>query len=319
MVIEEVDRTELDSLDNEITVTTEDLTAAKIAKDALKRRVDSLNAVLDNANNPSANNPDVVYTVQVIDGGKSHIQGRTASLPNAVVTVSQGSTTTELTTNASGMVTFPAMEDGIISVTVEIADYADVYMIVDLRDNGADADAYNASYRNASTQVMVFPTTGSDMFTISGVGYYEQNTTNPRTDGQNDPFHPFTGSARYEIVPTGSNFSIRCTPNSIPLNHARPGRILQVVYAGLERVATTGANGVYSVSIPSVLLTNGGNFFTYNGPRWVSDIVGVQQTGPSTTVTRVWTPGINSFYPTRLSDMIIYPGGRATTDIYYFF
>lgn len=315
VVIEEVDRTKLDSLDNLISVTTEDLTAAKIAKDALQRRVDSLNTVLASANNPSANNPDVVYTVQVIDGSNSYIKGRTKSVSNAVVTVSQGNTSTQLTTGSTGMVTFPAMEDGIISVTVELENYADVYMIVDLRDNGADADAYNSSYRNASTQVMVFPTSGGNTFTVSGVGYYDQITTNFHTDSQNDPNHPFTGSAIYETVPSGSNFSITCVPASIPLNHTRPGKVLQVVYAGLERVATMGANGAYSVSLPVTLLTNGTSFFTYTGPRIVSVIKGAQQTATG-NVDEVWQPGV--FWPSSLGQMIIYPGGRVTTDVYYF-
>lgn len=315
VLIEEVDRTELDSLDNLILITTDDLTAAKIANDALKRRVDSLNKVLTAAGSPSSANPDVVYTVQVINGGKSYINGRTSALANATVTVTQGITETQLTTDNTGMVTFPAMNDGIVSVTVEIDNYADVYMIVDLRDNGTDPRGTNASYRNASTQVMVFPTSGSDMFTISGVAYYNQDETNLRTNGQNDPFHPFTGSANFETVPVGSDFSIRCTPVSIPLNHTRPGKILQVVYAGLERVAVTGTNGVYSISVPAILRTNGTSFFTYDGPRLVSIISGVRVTA-SGNFNNTWLP--SAFWPIRLPQIVFYPGGKSITDLYYF-
>ncbi len=315
VLVEEVDRTELDSLDNLIQVTTEDITAAKIANDALKRRVDSLTTVLTAAGSASSSNPDVVYTVQVINGGESYINGRTSSLANAVVTVSQGNTATQLTTDNTGMVTFPAMNDGIVSVTVEIDNYADVYMIVDLRDNGADPRSTNATYRNASTQVMVFPTSGKDMFTISGVAYYNQNTTNLHTDSQNDPNHPLTGNAIYETVPAGSNFSIRCTPNSIPLNHTRPGKILQVVYAGLERVAVTGSNGVYSVSVPAILQTAGTSFFSYVGPNLVSAISGTRQTNTGNS-NYTWVP--SQFWPQSLAQMVFYPGGKSFTDLYYF-
>lgn len=315
VLVEEVDRTELDSLDNLIQVTTDDITAAKIANDALKRRVDSLNAALTAAGKVNSSNPDVVYTVQVIDGGKSYINGRTSALANAVVTVTQGVTATQLTTGATGMVTFPAMNDGIVSVSVEIENYADVYMIVDLRDNGTDPRSTNATYRNASTQVMLFPTSGKDMFTISGVAYYDQNTTNLRTNSQNDPFHPFTGAAIYETAPAGSNFSIRCTPSSIPLNHTRPGKILQVIYAGLERIAVVGSNGVYSVSVPSILRTNGTSFFTYGGPNLVSAISGIRQT-TNGNFNYTWLPG--QFWPQSLSQMTFYPGGKSFTDIYYF-
>jgi len=315
VLIEEVDRTELDSLDNLIQVTTDDITASKIANDALKRRVDSLNAVLTASGKPSSSNPDVVYTVQVIDGGKSFINGRTSALANAVVTVGQGNTSTQLTTNDTGMVTFPKMNDGIISVTVEIDNYADVYMIVDLRDNGTDPRSTNATYRNASTQVMLFPTAGKDMFTISGVAYYDQNTTNLRTNSQNDPFHPFTGAAIFETVPSGSNFSIRCTPNTIPLNHTRPGKILQVIYAGLERAAVIGNNGAFSVNIPVIMQASGTSFFSYGGPNLVSAISGVRQTTNGNS-NYSWFP--NRFWPQSLSQMTFYPGGKSFTDIYYF-
>lgn len=315
VLIEEVDRTELDSLDNLIQVTTDDITAAKIANDALKRRVDSLNAVLTAARQPSTSNPDVVYTVQVVDGGASYINGRTSSLANAVVTVTQGTTATQLTTGNTGMVTFPAMNDGIVSVTVEIDNYADVYMIVDLRDNGADPRGTNATYRNASTQVMVFPTSGKDMFTISGVAYYDQNTTNLRTNSQNDPNHPFTGTAIFETAPAGSNFSIRCTPTAIPLNHTRPGRILQVVYAGLERVAVVGNNGAYSVGVPVILRAGGTSYFTYSGPNLVTPISGIRQTTAGSS-NYTWLP--NQFWPQSLPQMVFYPGGKSFTDLYYF-
>lgn len=316
VIVEEVDRTELDSLDNLIQVTTDDITSAQIANDALKRRVDSLNAVLKAAGSPTASNPDVVYTVQVINGGESYINGRAKSLSNAVVTVSQGNIATQLTTGNTGMVTFPKMNDGIVSVTVEIDNYADVYMIVDLRDDGKDPRNTSATYRNASTQVMVYPTSGKDMFTISGVAYYNQNETNLRTNGQNDPFHPLTGAAIYETAPAGSSFSIRCTPSSIPLNHTRPGKILQVVYAGLERVALIGNNGVYSVSVPAILrAANGTSFFTYGGPNVVSAISGVRQTDNGSFNT-TWLPSL--FWPVSLPQMVFYPGGKSFTDIYYF-
>lgn len=315
VVIEEIDRKKLDSIDNLIIVTTDELTASKIAKDALQRRVDSLNAAIAAAKLPGNQNPDIVYTVQVIDGGTAAITGRTKSLQGAVVRISQGNTSTQLTTDASGMVTFPRMRDGIVAVTVEIDNYADVYMMVDLRDNGTDPDATNAAYRNAATQVLLFPTSGANMFTISGVAYYNQNLTNQRANTQNDPTHPFTGNQIYETVPAGTNFSIRCTPNIVPLNHNRPGRILQVVYAGLERVATAAANGSFSVQIPVVLRTNGAQFLTYVGPNTMSPISGTQQLTPTQSVDQLWYPV--SFWPSSLANTRFFPGGSVISDVYF--
>lgn len=306
VIIEEIERKELDSLDNLILVTTDDITAAKIAKDALQRRADSLAKVLEQEKLTINNFTGLVYTVQVVDGSKSYIKGRTSVVTNATVTISQGNTSTQVATNETGMATFPEMKPGVISVTVELDNFADVYMIVDL---GTGVNV------NASTQVMVFPTSGSDMFTLSGVAYYDQNTTNLHTNTQNDPDHPFTGSSIFETVPAGSNFSIVCAPASIPLNHTNAGKVLQVVYSGLERVATVGANGAFSVTLPVALLTTGASFFAYNGPRTVATLTGVQQNNGSTN-NKLWYP--SQFYPTKLSDMNFYPGGRGFTDVYYF-
>ncbi len=315
VIIEEVDLTALDSLDNQISVTTDDLTAAKIAKDALTRRRDSLQSIIDNASTPSSNNPDVIYTVQVTDGSKAFIGGRVASLSSALVTVGQGNTNTELTTDDTGMVTFPALESGIVTLTVEIADFSDVFMLIDLRDGGADPNSLSADNRYASTQVMVFPTSGSDVFNISGVAYYDQDVDNLRTGDQNDPFHPFQGASIYETVPSGSDFQITCTPISIPLNHLRPGQILQVIYAGLAIVATTDGSGNFSIDLPAILLDNGTNFFTYAGPANNTNIVGTE-VSTSGSAERVWTPSI--MYPDPLGNILIFPGGNSVQDVYYF-
>lgn len=315
VIIEEEDRTELDSLDVEISVITDDLTAAKTAKNALQRKLDSLTTALGVANNPTGLNADVHYTVQVTDGSQGYMNGRMASLTGAVVTVSQGNLQQEVTTDDTGLATFSELESGYISVTVEITGFSDVYMIVDLRDGGSDSNGTNADSRYASTEAMVFPTQGSDMFTISGTSYYEQNLLNQRLGTQNDPAHPFTGLNIYETVPAGVDFLIDCTPSTIPNNTSRPGQIISVVYAGLSRVGTTDSNGDWTIAVPVVFLTSGANFFNYSGPK-LGDTFPDTQVSATGDSEEIWYPVL--FYPNSLNEILFFPGGNSIQDLYYF-
>ncbi len=311
-------RSELDSLKVVIAVTTEDITAAQIAENALKAKLDSLEDALAELEGfvPSTTlKPDVHYTVQITDGSQTYINAKTASLPDAVVTISQGNTTQEITTDVSGFATFPELESGFISVTVEIAGFSDVYAIVDLRDSGTDSDGTNAENRYASSQIVVFPTTGSSMFTISGTSYYNQDLDNLRAGTESDPFHPRTGDAIYETLPADISFTIDCTPTSIPNNSTRSGKIIQIVYAGLSRVATTDASGNWSIQIPVVFLSNGTNFLSYSGPNVQSNFSATQVSSTSSALY-IWGP-VGSFYPTIFSEILLFPGGSTIQDLYY--
>lgn len=310
------DRSELDSLETVIGVTTDDITAAQIANDSLKRYADSLNAVLKELKDANTSLPQVVeYTLQITDGSQGYINGRTASLAGAVVTVSQGNFAQELTTDGTGFVTFPELEDGFISVTVEVAGYSDVYLVVDLRDGGSDGTG-SPDVRYAATQVMVFPTSGNDLFTLTGRSYYNQDLNNLRTGDTNDPFHPYEGSQIYETVPTGTTWSLGCTPSSIPNQTVgRPGFVVSAIYAGLQRVASTDVNGNWTMTLPVVLLTTGNNLFSYSFV--LSDqIEGTRiNVAPTPNSEEVWAPLF--YYPLSIFEMQIFPGGNGFTDLYY--
>ena len=312
------DRTELDSLETIIGVTTDDLTSAQIANDSLKRYADSLNSVLAGLKAANTSLPLVIeYTVQVTDGSQGYINGRVSSLSGAIVTVSQGNFAQELTTDGTGFVTFPELDNGFISVTVEVSGFSNVYMVVDLRDGGADAPG-SPDVRYAGTQVMVFPTSGSSMFTLSGNSYYNQDLNNQRIGSANDPFHPFQGSEIYEIVPTGTSFLIDCIPSTIPNQTVgRPGFVVSAVYAGLQRIATTNASGDWTMTLPVVLLSTGTNLFTYAGPNNGDQIKGTRiNVIPAPDTEEVWVP--SSTYPMALTELQIFPGGNSFIDLYYF-
>lgn len=316
--IEKIDRSALDSLETEISVISDDIFTAKTTANALKRKIDSLNAVLAAASQPSGLNPDVHLTLQVLDGSQGYgspLSARKTGLPSAVVTVSQGNVTKEVTTDASGLASFPEMESGFISVTVEISGYSNVYMIVDLRDGGADSDANNAETRYASTQVLVFPTEGSNMFTLTGTSYYNQDLNNLRSGTANDPYHPLTGDDIYEKIPQGTSFLIDCIPTTIPNNASRAGRIIDIVYGGLSRVATADQDGEWTITLPVVFLSDGSNLLDYVGPLAGDHIEGIQESNAGNT-EEIWFPYY--FYPYALSEIQIFPGGNSVQDLYYF-
>jgi hypothetical protein len=313
------ERTALDSLELEIGILSDDLVAAQIAKDSLTRRQEALQKTFDSLNLINSALPQVVqYTVQVMDGSQGYINTRVAGLSGAVVTVSQGNVAQEVTTDGTGFATFPELDDGFISVTIEITDFSDVFMVVDLRDGGVDGSG-SPDVRYASSQVMVFPTSGSSMFTLTGTSYYNQDLNNVRADTQNDPAHPFQFLDIYETVPTGTSFLIDCTPLSIPNKTiGRPGFIVTAVYAGLQRIGTSDASGNWTVTLPVVLITDGSNLFTYTGPKEGDQIRGTQiNVAPTANTEEVWTPSL--FYPSfGLGNIQIFPGGNSVQDLYYF-
>lgn len=310
------DRTALDSLDQEIAVITDDLTQAQIARDSLKRVEEDLNEQLADLLAQTADSAfaDVHYTVQVTDGSLAYSNTRVASLAGALVSVSQGNVFQEVTTDGTGFATFPALDNGFISVTVELAGFSDVYLVVDL------GSSESGDSRNVATEVMVFPTTGNTMFTVTGTSYYNQDLNNVRTlNDANNPQHPFEGLDIYEIVPTGTSFIVDCTPSSIPNNIAStPGFVVAAVYAGLQRVATSDASGNWTLTLPVVLLTDGTNLFSYDGPKEGDQIRGTQiNVTPAPDTEEVWVPTI--LYPSfGLTSIQIFPGGNSVQDLYYF-
>ncbi|HYC85235.1 MAG TPA: hypothetical protein VEB86_08440 [Chryseosolibacter sp.] len=315
VLVEEEDTTKLDSLEVVIRVVEEELTVALAEEAALKRKVDSLNTKIGEGS-AAPINADIVYSVQVIDGSAAYVSaaGRKASLPNAVVTVRQSEIVQQFTSDATGMVSFAGMKSGLISVTVEIEGYSDLYMIVDLRDGGDDENATSSDNRYASTMAVVFPTEGAGMFTISGNVYYNSTELNDNRDGsQNNPLHPVTGAQRFEAA-TGVYLAVDCIPAGILNNTGRPGKIVEAVYTGLKRTAISGPDGSYALTLPVILTTLGGNFFTYDGP--VGSAITGEQITTTGTIDQVWF--LSFSYPDEFQEIRIFPGGNSIQDIYYY-
>ncbi len=316
VLIEQEDTSKLDSLETVIRTVEEDLKVAIQVEADLKRKVDSLNARINaGASGPSL--ADIVYSIQVVDGSSAFFNttpdGRVASLPDATVTVRQHGEVFQMTTDGTGMVSFPNMKSGLVSVTVEIDGFSDVYMIADLRDGGDDENETSSDNRYASSQVVVFPTEGNSMFTISGKVYYNQNELNDNRDGsQNNPLHPVTGTAVYETA-ADVYLVLDCLPGSILNNTDRPGRIVEAVYAGLKRTTVSEADGSYTLTLPVILTADGQNFFDYSSIGG-SSISGSQITVANGTINQTWF--ISFLYPGFSVERIL-PGANTIQDIYY--
>lgn len=191
----------------------------------------------------------IVYTVNVMDAGAAGFtSGRIASeciLSGATVTATQGSSVSTGTTNSSGQVVFSDMRIGNVSVVVSMAGYATVSYIADLTPA---EEGTIQSVRNAATQVPMFPTTGNNTATISGIVSYESNLTNltreypqganvvAAIDVNNPTFH-----AMY-IDPTGG---------ASTQNTNQAGRIIKMAFANASTTGTVDANGNYSITIPA--------------------------------------------------------------------
>lgn len=74
----------------------------------------------------------------------------------------------KVTTDASGQAVFSNLRTGQATVTVEAADHTTLHYITDLKDIDLDTNHYN-DVRYASTLAILFPISGPDMATISGI------------------------------------------------------------------------------------------------------------------------------------------------------
>jgi hypothetical protein len=152
------------------------------------------------------------------------------------------------------------------------------------------------------------------MFTLSGTSYYNQDLNNLRSGSASDPFHPLTGDEIYETIPNGTSFLIDCIPSTIPNNASRAGRIIDIVYGGLSRVASADNNGDWTITLPVVFLSDGSNLLDYVGPLAGDHVEGTQVSNAGNTI-EIWRPFF--FYPYSLDEIRIFPGGNSVQDLYY--
>jgi len=205
------------------------------------------------------------YTVAVVDAGNAVFNNGgnrtkgTEAVSGAVVTVAQNGVIASMTTGADGLAVFNDMRIGNVAVHVEVSDFTSVDYVADLTpkgnatssdsESGETTDLANIT-RNAATQIPVFPTTGANTTTISGMVTYESDFTN------STPEYPTTNVLAV-IVADDDFIDTYIAPagqNGDPYygNEDYAGRVLRISYASAGvSGAVDATDGSYSLTVPA--------------------------------------------------------------------
>ena len=199
------------------------------------------------------------YTVAVVDAGNAafsngnnRIKG-TEAVSGAVVSVAQNGVIASMTTGADGLAVFSNMRIGNVAVHVEVTDFTNVDFVADLTplNNSAGNDFtsvhadLSSQTRNAATQIPVFPTTGANTATISGMVTYESDLTNSTPE--------FPATNVIAIIESDFDFiETYIAPAGSDANEDLAGRVIRISYAGTSvSGAVDTATGAYSLTVPA--------------------------------------------------------------------
>jgi hypothetical protein len=202
------------------------------------------------------------YTVLVV-AGETSATGSSASksatvatgAANATVDVAVNGTVLSKTTDVSGQATFTNLTAGLAAVTVTLAGHTTVNYIVNLYH--IDTLHYdNEKQRISSTKVIVFPTSGTGMITVSGVVRYRNDVSVTfNAWSYNNASYSFTSPATN--VPSGTVITAE-VPKSELAKYVTMldggGSLTDVTYEGVSFTATVDATGNYSLSVPSTAM-----------------------------------------------------------------
>jgi hypothetical protein len=206
-------------------------------------------------------NRTINYTVLVVAGEtaatnstiKSAVE--TTGATGAVVQVAVNGTVLSKTTDISGQATFTNLVAGIAAVTVELANHTTVNYVVDLYH--IDTIKYdNETKRMSSTKVVVFPTSGAGMITVSGLVNLRTDITvsiNAWSVGNNS----FTQNTAYSFAPSGTIIAAEIPSSELGKYVTMldgGGSLTDVTYEGVSFTATVDAGGKYTLSVPSTAM-----------------------------------------------------------------
>lgn len=190
----------------------------------------------------------VSYTVNVINAGNSGFMKASSDdsklkangLTGVSVTTSQLGVISTKQTNDQGMVVFNDLRIGKVTVNVSLANYTSVSYVAELTPD-VITNITSATVRSASTQVPIFPLTGSSTTTISGLITYETDLTNGAPElAANVPV-----SASIDVNNTFMNTYVNTAGNN------GTGEIIKIAYGDAVVNGTTNASGIYSLRVPT--------------------------------------------------------------------
>lgn len=182
-------------------------------------------------------------------------------LEGASITIAQHGRVFTVTTDASGIGSFKDLRIGTANVNIRMAGYTEVDYVVDLPPltetmqalDTFTLDVYNL-VRHVATMVPVFSLT-NNLSTISGIATVESDLTNDEVEVAADV------QIKGIIDVDDENFWIRYIyePEILPFKGLSPdsksveyyGKIKQIAFHSTISTATTGADGSFSLQVPS--------------------------------------------------------------------
>jgi len=186
----------------------------------------------------------VNYTVNVINAGNAGFMKsatKANGLSGATVTTSQLGVVVTKQTDGTGMVVFDDLRIGKVTVNVSLANYTSVSFVAELTPESI-TNITETTVRSASTQIPLFPLTGTATTTISGKVTYETDLTNATPEiAANIPV-----SVSIDVNNTFMNTYI----NTGGSNNGT-GEIIKIAYGDAVVSGTTDANGLYSLVVPT--------------------------------------------------------------------
>ena len=189
----------------------------------------------------------VNYTVNVINAGnagfmkaKADSKLKANGLTGVSVTCSQLGVVTTKQTNDQGMVVFNDLRIGKVTVNVSLANYTSVSYVAEITP-AVITNITSNTIRTASTQVPIFPLTGTATTTVSGLVTYETDLTNDSPE-------------KAASVPISASIDVNNTFMNTYVNtsgYDGTGQIIKIAYGDAVVSGTTDANGLYSLRVPT--------------------------------------------------------------------
>jgi hypothetical protein len=199
------------------------------------------------------------YTVLVVAGEtaatnsstkKSAVEATGAT--GATVQVAVNGSVLSKTTDISGQAAFTNLTAGIAAVSVELANHTTVNYVVNLYH--IDSMHYdNEKSRIFSTKVVVFPTSGTGMITVSGLVNMQSDI---RVEFPNWAFNstPYVFvSPGYEFAPAGTVVTAVVSNSEFSkyVTSLDGGSLTDITYEGITFTGSVDATGNYTISVPS--------------------------------------------------------------------
>ncbi len=175
------------------------------------------------------------YTIMVVMGENSSLKSSTAN-DSVYVSLVVNDSIFVKTANDNGMVYFNNIAAGNTAVTIRKENYTTANYIVDLSID--DSISVDSKYlRNASSMVALFPTSGSQMGTITGRALADLDLTQAGLE------------TSLSTLIVSSVVSSAQFPDYI--NHEGSGKIIQISYQNILNSVKTETNGDYLISVPA--------------------------------------------------------------------